>query len=70
MDYESRRDSYLDHIRKCRSCVSTYNGTRYFMSSDGVKKVGFHYDENDDPVPAKTVSQFCATAIKLLGAII
>lgn len=59
MGYFEKRDQYLDHIRGCKACVSTFSGKRYFADERGVYKSKF-----------STVSLICKTARALLDAII
>ena len=60
MSYEQRRDSYFAHVRSCKDCVSSYSGTKFFLTDLG-NRVYERYP---------TVSQFCAVARELLDRIV
>ena len=59
MGYFEKREQYLQHIRSCKACVSTFSGKRYFLDERGTYKSRY-----------ATVSLICKTARVLLDAII
>ena len=57
MTYSELRDQYLNHLKTCRRCVSSFSGQRYFLSNDGFKV----------PERYATVSQYCPVAKELVS---